>query len=387
MLKKTKVGLSAAAAVALSLGLVAPAMADVQGRGTDVVGIGSDTAQYPLDFMADGDVGGDAGYNTVNTARRVLNFDATGDASGRTAYQNGTSTALASSVVLHGGTKPVTRPNGSGAGITALLNDTGAQRTIDYVRSSRLPKAAEVATASDAAHTTAGFGGGIHVYQFATDGLDMATNLSSPNADTSLAGADLVNIYTGVYKKWSDVPGYAGAAPNDGIIPILPQTGSGTRNDFLADLQNNFNGGVALTLASDVVTAEEHDPTAITSVTAHTDINGNPVTKDDAIEPFSTGRFNLINTGYFGTTPAPNTITLQTGVGSYHLARFLYIIMREADVSSATPFQVGGTLNWVKTLFGTATSYIAKSSNAPLLASAGVTQAWVDKGLNAHTTP
>ena len=51
------------------------------------------------------------------------------------------------------------------------------------------------------------------------------------------------------------------------IIPVIPQTGSGTRNDFLADLKA-ANGGVARDARRNPnpPTAEEHDPTGITSV-------------------------------------------------------------------------------------------------------------------------
>jgi hypothetical protein len=310
-----------------------------------------------------------------------VSFDATADANGRSAYNNTGTVSLSPTIVLRAGSKPVTRPNGSGAGVTALLNDPN--HLISFVRSSRLPSPGEQTTAAG----TAGFGAGIHVFQIANDGLQIAVNNTGAgtltNAPASLSGTDLVNIYNGTYKKWSDVPGYAGTAPNDGIVPVIPQSGSGTRNDFLADLQNNFNGGTAVALGGNVVTGEEHDPTGVTAVTAHTDVNGNPVSKLDAIEPFSTGRFNLINSGYFGTNPAPNTVSLLGGT-SYLLQRHLYILCRDADVTSATPFQVGGSLNFVKELFGTATSWFGRPQNSALFTSAGVTQAWQDLNL-AHS--
>jgi hypothetical protein len=379
--RKTMAGIAALGAAAIAVSLAAtPASADVQPRNADAVGVGSDTVQFVADFVNDGDPNLNVGYNTTNTARRAFSFDATGDASGRASYVNGTSTAFAATVILRAGKKPVPRPNGSGAGITAILADSTHQ--IDFVRSSRLPKAAEQTTAAG----TAGFGAGIHVFQIADDGLQIAVNASGgSNAPAALSCTDLLNIYQGTYKKWSDVPGYSGAAPTDGIVPVLPQTGSGTRNDFLADLASTCNGGTALTLGGNIVTGEEHDPTAVTGVTAHTDVNGNSVSNKDAIAPFSTGRNNLINTGYFGTTPAPNTITLLGG-SSYILNRHLYILVRDTDVTSATPFQAGGTLNKVNTLFGTATSWYGKPSNAALFTSAGVTQDWADLGL-AHTTP
>ena len=383
MKKKTTAsfGLAALAACALAVGLVAPSSADQQPRSTDAVGVGSDTVQYVSDFVDDGDASAHAGYNATNTARRVWSFDATTDGSGRAVYGPG-GVAISPSIVLRAGTKPQTRPNGSGAGITALLNDGTHQ--IDFVRSSRLPSATEQASAVGAAS----FGGqGIHVYQIATDGMLIATNVSGSHVPAGgLSCATLVQIYKGAYKKWTDIPGNS-AGSSDGIVPVIPQSGSGTAKDFLASLAT-CNGGVAITLGSNVKTGEEHDPASITSSPTSPDVNGNTVTNADTISPFSTGRNNLINSGYFGGTPAPNTITLLPGGAattdsstSYTYARTLYILCRDVDVTSATPFQVGGLNNLVNTLFGTSTSWYAKASNSALFTSAGVTQSWADLGV------
>lgn len=366
---KVKAGAVTATVAALAVGLAGPAFADQQPRNTDVVGVGSDTVQYVSNFVDDGAPSGLAGFNALNTARRVWSFDATADASGRTAYQNGSSTALATQIVLRAGSKPVNRPNGSGSGISALLTDAGHQ--IDFVRSSRLPKVSEQTTAAG----TAGFGAGIHVYRIATDGLDLAVNNAATNAPLGLSAAELVNIYNGTWTTWGQIPGYTGPAPANTIIPVIPQAGSGTRSDFLADLQA-ANGGVAITLGANVKVAEEHDPAGITA-------QASPA---DAIEPFSTGRYNLIQSGYFGTASPANSVKLLTGTApdaaaSYHLVRNLYILVRDADVTSTTPMQVGGSLNFVKTLFGTATSYYAKAANSGLFTAAGVTQSWADLGL------
>ncbi|HJQ42872.1 MAG TPA: substrate-binding domain-containing protein [Jatrophihabitantaceae bacterium] len=366
---KVKAGAVGIAAAALTVGMAVPAHADQHPRAKDAVGVGSDTVQYVSDFVDDGTPAGDSGYNTANTARRVWSFDATADASGRALYGRSSTTAIPGTIVLRAGTNPINRPNGSGSGITAFLADSNHR--IDFVRSSRLPSPTEQTTAGG----TAGFGAGIHVYRIATDGLDIAVSQTvASNAPAALTATDLINIYKGTYLTWSQVPGYAGPAPSATIIPVLPQTGSGTRNDFLADLKAN-NGGVDVPLTNpNLVTSEEHDPTAISASTSPA----------NTIAPFSTGRDNLIDTGYFGSTPSPNTIRLLNGAGTYHLNRNLYILVRDADVTSATPFQVGGTQNLVNTLFGTSTSWYAKASNSALFTGAGVTQSWADLGL-AHS--
>ncbi len=100
----------------------------------------------------------------------------------------------------------------------------------------------------------------------------------------------------------------------------------------------------------------------------------------NAIAPFSVGRANLFDAGYFGAA-GQNSIKLLTGTGTYNVTRGLYIVVRERDVNSTTPWQVGSTRNWVKTLFSGNTSWIARSANAALIASAGVTPAYQDLGI------
>jgi ABC-type phosphate transport system substrate-binding protein len=359
----SKVGLGMVGALAVVMTQVSPAHADVAPQASDVVGVGSDTVQFGLDFLADGDITGDSGFNTTSTARRVFSFDATGDAAGK-------ATANAQSV-LRANSKPIVRPNGSGAGITALLADTGTAEVINFVRSSRLPSTAEQTTA-----TNNGWGG-LRVFQFATDGLQLAVAKSvTTNAPTSVKVGELVNIYSGTHTTWGQVPGYSGPAPTATIKPYLPQTGSGTRNFFLADLQA-ANGGTAITLGANVLTMEEHDPSLIQN-----DAN--------AIGPFSTGRYAMDQGGYFGSGNQ-NVVALLTASGTYSTSRGMYVIVRQRDVADTTgvggipfPFQVGGTKNWVQTLFSGTTSWIARGANGPLIQAAGLTPSYSDLGL-AHS--
>jgi ABC-type phosphate transport system substrate-binding protein len=396
---KTAVCLGVAGGLGITLSLGSWSFADVQPHGNDIVGVGSDTVQYIGDFVNDGDPNSNAGYNNIERTRRIFSFDATADAGGAAVYGPG-GVATVPNIVPRAGGFPLARPNGSGDGIGQLLHDTTAPFTYNYVRSSRLPNATEESTAAG----IASFGGGLHVYQIAADFLQVADNNQATGVTAGdpltcvpaagLTGANLVNIYKGTYKIWNDIPGYAspgGTCGTEGILPLIPQTGSGTRNDFLADLQNTYNGGTAITLGANVVAVEEHDPRGITSQVSHTDVNGNTVNKQDAISPFSVGRHNLIQTGYFdhtltikgGTSPVlANTVALETGGSAYNLNRFLYIIVRQSDVTSPTPFLPGGSQNWVTTFFGSATSWYGKAANAALFTSAGVTQSWVDKGMN-----
>lgn len=368
---RLKIGVAGLGLIALSLGLVSPASADSAAQPADVVGVGSDTVQYAGDFLMDGDAAGNFGYNSAGNINRAISLDATADSNGRTAYAQGSTVAapisLVPTFVLRAGQKPIARINGSGAGITAILADTGTTSNIQFVRSSRLPKASEQTAAA-----AAGFGS-LHVFQTATDPLEMAVNAATTNAPSGLSIAEIVNIYKGTYTTWGDIPGYSGPAPTAVIRPLIPQTGSGTRGSFEADLKA-ANGNVTVVYGPNVATVEENDYTAITS-------NPNAV---NVISPFSIGRINLNNGGYFGAA-AQNKVNALTAVApdaspSYVNVRGLYFIVRDTDVNSTTIWQPGGTKNWAKTLFSGTTSFIAKSSNAALLTSAGLTPAYSDLG-------
>lgn len=372
----TKAGLGVLGVLALVMLQAGPANADNTAQANDVTGVGSDTAQYGLNFLAEG-INGNAGFDTGSLDRRILSFDATGDAAGG---PNAPAPAPQPNIVLRAGSKPILRPNGSGAGIGALLNDcvvtagvcdTTKPEQINWVRSSRLPNAGEQTAAQDAQHNW----GGLHVYQFATDGLEMAvSNNVATNVPTVLTPANLVCIYQGQNTATGACPQFSS------VVPFIPQAGSGTRNFFLADLQA-ANGGVAITLGTNVQTMQEHDPTLI---------QGNA----NAVGPFSIGRFGLLNSGYLGAAGV-NAVKLLTAAGNYNVTRGLYIIVRERDVHDHTilpstgltasgqpfPWQVGGTRNWVETLFSGATSWVAKGANNPLISGAFVTPAYSDLGV------
>jgi ABC-type phosphate transport system substrate-binding protein len=375
---KLMVGCAAITAAALNLALIAPANADIAPNATDIVGIGSDTVQNIANFMADGDPGvASVGVNSSISKNRVFSFDATPDANDRAGYLNGSTPAaqrpLTPSIVLRAGTSPVQRPNGSGAGITALLADP--THKINFVRSSRLPSAAEQGNAG------AGVGG-LHVIKISTDNLKVAA-ATVTNAPTALTTAQLVSIYQCLptANNWNQFGGTAGT-----IIPLIPQTGSGTRNSFLADLAV-ANGGPAVTLGTCVVTTEENDPTAITG-------SASPV---NTISPFSEGRNNLYGSGYFhdpavafpgAVASLTSGIQMLNGVGSYLDSRGLFIVFRDADKNLVTKWQPGSNLNWVQALFLNAagTPYAASGDAQAAILAGGATPTYVDCGSGPGVT-
>lgn len=268
-------GATTASLVVASVALLAPAHADPTfvPVDSDVVGVGSDTSQFAMTYLADGK-DAVAGYNASKTAARLVSFDATG---------GGT-------VTLKQGAAAITRPNGSGAG-KALLYGAGNNADVDYARSSSAISATEKSN-------------GLFAFPFAKDTLALATAKVS-NAPATISPADMVKIYNGTYTNWSQVPGGAAGV----IAPKIPQSGSGTYSFFIDQLKA-ANGGTAVTLAPTVVSVQEHDAT--------------PIQNDpNAVAPFSVGRNNV------------NGATLRIE-GGFVAARALYNVVRQAAVGDAT---------------------------------------------------
>lgn len=384
-----KAGVAGAATLALGVGLAIPAMADPQAQQNDAVIVGSDTVQFLGDFLADGqaNIPGTTGltaasaFNSTNKFR-LYNYDATTDAKGRTATVAGSGTSFA--VVLRAGAAPVHLPNGSGDGYNNFAKDT--LNEIDFVRGSRLPNAGDITNIHNVSKN-------YHSWRIASDGMQVAT--SNPHTNAPAAGLTKTQLQ-GIYQAsptnthWTDV----GGTSTDLIVPMLPQDGSGTHDDFLTDLF-----GVKTTPAnSHLVRTEEHDPSPLTAsgfatiiqanggVDLHTQDtngleqfswNGGTVTVADAVSPFSTGRYNLIQTGYFDVQNAYGTgtgdpswkdaIQLLPSSG-YFFQRFFYLTSLETSFESTTGWQPGSSINKINTIL----NWFKKATNAAAYADAGV---------------
>ncbi|WP_024287401.1 substrate-binding domain-containing protein [Cellulomonas sp. KRMCY2] len=277
-MKRSKVSalLTTALIGALAVSLAGPAAADPTPQPKDIVGVGSDTSQFALNYLADGVVAGsfNAGYNAGASAR-LVSFDAL--------KADGPAT-----IVLKAGTAAITRPNGSGSG-KALLYGATNNVNVNYARSSSGPSPAE--NSANLWHVP-----------FAVDGLKLATATTS-NAPASITPAQMVDIYKGTVTNWNQIGGGNGV-----IVPMIPQAGSGTRTFFEAQLKA-ANGNVTVVLGASVVVTQEHDAA--------------PVAADpNAVSPFSTGRFATA-TG----------IKLVNGAGSFTAQRALYNVVRAADLT------------------------------------------------------
>ena len=303
-------GVAATSLAATALAVAAPAQADPSfvPDADDIVGAGSDTSMFALSYLADGNAGV-AGYNASNPAHRLVSFDA------RTFAADGLTQTNSATVVLRAGTAAITRPNGSTEGKNLLR--TGGNTNVNYARSS---SAISTAEASDF----------LVAFPFAKDTLAMATARTS-NAPAALTEAQIVDIYEGDLRNWATIGG-----ANGFINPYIPQSGSGTRSFFVAELKR-MNGGVDVAINNSVVLpAQEHSDAPI---------------KDDAnaVAPFSVGRAGLLG-----------TLRIESG---FSAARALYNVVRQPDVSS----------DWAQDLFGP-TGFVCSPAAASLILDAGFEQ-------------
>lgn len=208
---KLLAGCAALALIAVSGGQV---LADPPGgvvpRGSDVVGVGSDTIGYLLDqFSLD--------YNKSHpkAASLLYSWDATSPAGGK----------AGGLIVTKATCKAIVRPDGSLAGISALKADATQpsdrrNHCVDYAGTSTarsgIPRPCAV--------------GHICYIPLARDAVTWASR-GSTDAPASLTLAQLRDIYLCKITNWAKVGGHPGP-----IKPFLPQTSSGTRAYWLTAL-------------------------------------------------------------------------------------------------------------------------------------------------------
>lgn len=385
MRSKMPVRTAAAATVLAVLALSATAAwpaqaakADSVPQPNDVVGVGSDTMQYILDFGADGDIEGDEGFNDAGDTYRLINFDATADANGRAAYGHNILEPLNPTVVLRAGTAPVQRPDGGDAGLSALLADTyPSDPDISYATIASAPSATTAdpqPTTDEATQAETNGWGGLEVFTLGTDTLEMAVATTSNAPAGGLTLAQLQGIYScnADYRNW-DSP-ELGSGPDSTVTPLLAPPGSDVREAFLDELGLSDTGGC-------VEAAQSNDPTTIA---------GDP----DAIAPFAVSTLNLWE-GTSGDTLgglAPNGVPYfrdpsvafpgssdpeNPGIvmlPGFSLTLDLNVVYRASDQDSTTPWEPGSTLNWAQTLFcnpGGPTPFFQTGAGQVLIAEAG----------------
>lgn len=304
-------GVATTSLIAVPLAFAAPAQADpaFAPDADDIVGGGSDTSMYALSYLADGH-NGVPGYNAANPTQRLVSWDAN--------IYNSTGTQTNSAqVTLRAGSAPITRPNGSGGGL-GLLFGAGNNPDLNFARSSSALNATQAAA-------------GLQAFPFARDDLGLAT-AKTTNAPATITPAQMVAIYKGEITNWNQIAG----GSNGTIVPMIPQSGSGTRSFFEGQLKA-ANGGTAVTLAGHVQVVQEHDAAPV-------------VANANAVAPFSVGR-NAVS---------GDTLKI---AGGFTAARALYNVVRQADVNAA----------WAEGIFGR-NGFVCKPEAKPLIEAAGFSQ-------------
>jgi ABC-type phosphate transport system substrate-binding protein len=187
--------------------------AHVAPQSYDVVGVGSNTTEYVLDQMS-------VNYNaTVGTKHSATDpYFYSWDA--LPAGVDVAPTPDPYKITPKAGCASVGRPNGSGAGLTALDQNTFDGKTghycIDFARSSSGRSASAPKLGS----------GGVEYVAFAKDAVTWAVRApkhGGSNAPSSLTLAQLKGIFTCKTTNWNKVGG-----KNGQIKVYLPQAGSGT---------------------------------------------------------------------------------------------------------------------------------------------------------------
>lgn len=213
-----------AVAAAMVMGTAAYAEPSFTPDSNDFTGVGSDTTQDVLNqFQTD--------YNATSPSTRLANYDA----------RRGSTT-----IGLKSGCTAINRPDGSSAGINALIANTqsvGGFPCLDYARSSRVRN-----TGVPAENNLVFIG-------FARGALTFVAQATT-NAPVSLTKLQLRSIYNCTADQWSDL----GFASTNVIKPYLPQAGSGTRSTWLSKI------GVTDAVASACVGTkihQEHDGAAL----------------------------------------------------------------------------------------------------------------------------
>ena len=390
--RRITVGATAAsllAAAAITAGAIVPANADLAPQKKDVVGVGSDALQNAFDFLADGvKIGGKTyqGYNETAAAKkwRFDDIDASGDANG-TATTDGT-------VVLRNGTSPVQRPYGGSQGLAALEADGANGKDADLIDFAR---ATAALTATDESTAEANLGTHLDWVTLATD-TDYIATTTTTHAPSVLTPAEILAIYTGKVKTWSDLAAYRAAneptlpayTPDSSwagntIVAFYPQNGAGMQKVFFSGLTAANNGTTpSATTLTNGIQVKQNDPTTLLDPSKAV----NPATgvslglkstqADDVIVPIPQSKYNLFKAGYYldGSKPysaasgsqsklATTGWQLLTGSGSFTSTVQFDAVFRDKDFTSKAGWQPGSKLNWVKTLFWNPAYNPAKKKN------------------------
>lgn len=261
MVTKKVVALSATLGVVLSgLALSAPANAEPVSNSYAIVG--SDTLEDVVNGLVNGtNITGSYVRATVN-GNTAGSFDATG-----------TSYILTKTSGVRFG-----RPNGSSDGVKALSRSIdGAaytSATTGGPASVTITDQVDIARSSSGAGTAANSAGQLLYVPFGRDAIAYVYSSGSDAGLQALTGAQLKSLYECTLRTINGVT----------VTPVIPQSGSGTRKDFLAKIGSTETGLLTVDETGGcVVVGQEHDATTLTTA--------------NMIAPMSASRWVAMNTG------------------------------------------------------------------------------------------
>jgi phosphate transport system substrate-binding protein len=211
-------------------------------------------------------------------------------------------------------------PNGSGAGITALVNDT--KGCIDFARSSRGANATDPSNLS--------------FWAFALDAVSWIKFPQNSHGVTSLTPAQLKNIYTcnpstgaPFASNWNQVGGTTAGT----IIKYAPQTSSGTYSFVNSKLLGGATIDQNCNASHKSIFVEEHDARGIAAAN-----------KANAIYFFSVAQWNAQAAGHLvdlrnGSTlekingVAPTASSINTTSSRFFGTRYVYNVTKSTSPS------------------------------------------------------
>ncbi|MGB0099587.1 MAG: Ig-like domain repeat protein [Nocardioides sp.] len=322
----------------------------------DIVGVGSDTTQFAMHYIADGYTSPDGveypGYNDLiapNPAdAQLVTYDAFSDLVVDDCPTAPTGVRPAHPVAgrtvecleLRTGEELLWRPNGSGNGKRTLytpMTGPGADLTTKdddvTVGGSSGNPSVNFARSSAPIQAGAELGANLWAFPFAFDGFKPGVSAAATNAPATISSADFLKIYKGEITNWSEIGGKAGV-----IKPLVPQPGSGTYQVFNTSMTTLNGGDAEWNKNPNSVFAQEHDPTLV---------------QDDpnAVAPFSTGRAKAFAT------------SVSILAGGWSVDRALFNVVRNADLDA----------DFVSDLFGE-DGFLCSAAAQPLIEGSGFEQ-------------
>ncbi|TFB84059.1 hypothetical protein E3O44_16360 [Cryobacterium algoricola] len=258
MISKKAIALCATVGVAISgFAIATPAMADPVSNSYSIVG--SDTLEDAVSALANGTgIGGSNVRATTAKSASIASFDATGSPYISTKSYG----------VRFG------RPNGSGDGVKALSRSIdGAGYTSKAVGS---PVNVVISDSVDIARSSSGgtfnAAGELLYVPFGRDAIAYAYKGAAAGLGT-ITASQMKSLY-------ECSPGFQIGGVT--ITPIIPQDGSGTRKDFLANIGSSETGMKTVSEGGCVVEGQEHDATTLTA---------------ESVMPMAVSRWIAMNTG------------------------------------------------------------------------------------------